>query len=122
MTQATGSHGRTGEDGLDAEDLKLITLARSARARNGAAEGAAVRDGDGRTYVATTVSLPSLGLTALQLAVAMAVSSGAPALEAGAIVTDSTEPDALGTAAVRDLAPGAAVLLARTDGTLAGVV
>ena len=67
MTQAEGAagasgsgaaQGRTGEDGLGAEDLKLITLARSARARNGAPEGAAVRDGDGRTYVATTVSLP----------------------------------------------------------------
>ena len=34
---------------LDPEDAKLITLARSARARNGAAQGAAVRDTDGRT-------------------------------------------------------------------------
>ena len=39
------------------EDNKLITLARSARARNNAAEGAAVRDETGRTYIATTVSL-----------------------------------------------------------------
>ena len=33
---------------LDAEDAKLVTLARGARARAGAAEGAAVRDDDGR--------------------------------------------------------------------------
>lgn len=42
---------------LDPEDAKIITLARSARARVGAAEGAAVRDTDGRTYAAATVAL-----------------------------------------------------------------
>ena len=47
----------------DPEDLKLVTLARSARARNGAPEGAAVRDDMGRTYAASTVDLPSLRLT-----------------------------------------------------------
>ena len=67
---------------LQPEDAKLVTLARSARARTRAAQGAAVRDGDGRTYVAATVALPSLELSALQVAVAMAVSSGAPGLEA----------------------------------------
>ena len=61
---------------LDPEDAKIVTLARSARARVGAAEGAAVRDTDGRTYAAATVALPSLRLTALQAAVAAAVSSG----------------------------------------------
>ena len=59
-----------------------MTLARSARARTGAAEGAAVRDDIGRTYAAATVDLPSLQLTALQAAVAAAVSSGADRLEA----------------------------------------
>ena len=49
-----------GPDTLAAEDAKIVTLARSARARTGAAEGAAVRDTDGRTYAACTVSLPSL--------------------------------------------------------------
>ncbi|MDT4974504.1 MAG: hypothetical protein QOG98_262, partial [Pseudonocardiales bacterium] len=49
---------------LDPEDAKLVTLARSARARTGATQGAAVRDGDGRTYVATSVALPSLALSA----------------------------------------------------------
>lgn len=37
---------------LDPEDRKIVTLARSARARNGVPEGAAVRDETGRTYVA----------------------------------------------------------------------
>ena len=43
---------------LSAEDQKLVTLARATRARTGAAEGAAVRDADGRTYAAATVDLP----------------------------------------------------------------
>ena len=49
---------------LHPEDAKLVTLARSARGRTGAPEGAAVRDTDGRTYVAATVDLPSLRLSA----------------------------------------------------------
>ncbi len=73
---------------LDPEDAKLVTLARSARARTGAAVGAAVRDEMGRTYVATTVALPSLTLTALQAAVAAAVSSGAGRLEAAVVLGD----------------------------------
>ena len=95
-----------------------MTLARSARARTGAAQGAAVRDGDGRTYVAASVALPSLELTALQVAVAMAVSSGAPGLEAAVVLGDDPSDEA-GAAAVRDVAPGAPVLRARPDGTLA---
>ncbi|KIX78659.1 cytidine deaminase, partial [Streptomyces sp. MBRL 601] len=39
---------------LHPEDRKIVTLARSARARNGVPEGAAVRDETGRTYVAGT--------------------------------------------------------------------
>ena len=65
----------SGAADLDPEDAKIVTLARSARARTGAMEGAAVRDTDGRTYVAATVALPSLSLTALQAAVAAAVSA-----------------------------------------------
>jgi cytidine deaminase len=103
---------------LDPEDAKIITLARSARARAGSAEGAAVRDETGRTYAATSVELPSLKLTALQVAVAMAVSSGARDLEAAAVITDS-EPD---VTAVRDLGPGAPVLVAGPDGALRAVL
>lgn len=102
---------------LDAEDAKLVTLARSARARAAAPQGAAVRDGDGRTYVAATVSLPSLSLSALQVAVAMAVSSGAPGLEA-AVVLGEDPDDAAGEQAVRDIAPNAPVHHALADGTL----
>src|ERR1700678_3483024 len=73
---------------VDPEDLKIISLARSARVRVAAAEGAAVRDETGRTYAAAAVALPSLQLSALRLAVAMAASSGADGLEAAAVVTE----------------------------------
>lgn len=74
---------------MDAEDDKLVTLARSSRARSSAAEGAAVRDDMGRTYTAATVALNSLKLSAVQAAVAAAVSSGVRRLEAAALVTDA---------------------------------
>jgi hypothetical protein len=78
---------------VEPEDEKLVTLARSARARLGAAEGAAVRDDIGRTYVAATVALPALTLTALEAAVAAAASSGATRLEAAVVVTAEADVD-----------------------------
>ena len=83
---------------LDVEDAKLVTLARAARARANAIEGAAVRDGDGRTYAAATVNLPSLALSALQLAVATAVAAGASTVEAAAVVTEASTVDGGGYA------------------------
>ena len=103
---------------LSTEDTKLITLARAARARTGAVEGAAVRDGDGRSYAAANVALPSLALTALQLAVANAVAAGADRLEAAAVVTEASTLDGAGQAAVRDLSAGAPIYLAGPDGTV----
>jgi hypothetical protein len=100
------------------DDLKIITLARSARARVEAAEGAAVRDETGRTYAASAVSLPSMQLSALRLAVAMAVSSGAARLEAAALVSESAQPDPADLAAVRDLGPDAVVFQAGPDGNV----
>jgi len=85
---------------LSAEDQKLVTLARATRARIAAAEGAAVRDTDGRTYAAATIDLPSLQLTAVQAVVAMAVASGSSGVEACVLLgevdddPDLTEPDA----------------------------
>jgi hypothetical protein len=107
----------TAGDGLDPEDQKIVTLARSTRARVAASEGAAVRDETGRTYTAAAVALPSLRLSALRLAVAMAVSSGAESLEAAALVSDA-ELDPGDLAAVRDLGPHAPVFHAGPDGTL----
>jgi hypothetical protein len=105
----------------DAEDLKIITLARSTRARVAASEGAAVRDETGRTYTAAAVALPSLRLSALRLAVAMAVSSGAQKLEAAALVSDG-ELDPRDLAVVRDLGPDAIVFHAAPDGTLRAIL
>jgi hypothetical protein len=105
---------------LQPEDAKLVTLARSARGRTGAPEGAAVRDTDGRTYVAATVALPSLRLSALQAAVAAAVSSGVTGLEAAAVVTGADAVEEAGAAAVHDLTPSAPVFLAGPDGAVRG--
>jgi hypothetical protein len=108
---------------LDPEDRKIITLARSARARNGVPEGAAVRDETGRTYVAGTVALESLKLSALQTAVAMAVASGAESLEAAAVVTDAETASDADRSAVRDLGgAGTPVLVAGPDGALRATV
>ncbi|MBW8804453.1 MAG: cytidine deaminase [Catenulispora sp. 13_1_20CM_3_70_7] len=92
---------------LDSENAKLLTLAKAQRARNAAAEGAAVRDETGRTYVATTVDLPALKLTALQTAVAMAVVSGAKAIEAAVVVTEEKEFRRADLEVVADLKGGA---------------
>lgn len=95
---------------LDAEDRKLVTLARATRARTGAAEGAAVRDTDGRTYAAATVDLPSLQVSALGVCVAMAVASGSGGLEAGVVLGEAGSLSDADLAAVRDFA-GAGVVV-----------
>lgn len=94
---------------LDAEDAKLVVLARAAMARAEAGAGAAVRDVDGRTYAAVPVALSALELTGLQAAVAAAVSSGATGLQAAVLVAGSVDDP--GIAAVRELAPTAAIIV-----------
>nr|WP_218851772.1 cytidine deaminase [Nocardioides panaciterrulae] len=95
---------------MSAEDRKLVTLARATRARTGAAEGAAVRDGDGRTYAAATVDLPSLKVSAVGVCIAMAVASGSRALEAVVVLTEAEGlPDA-DRAALADFAGGGVVV------------
>jgi hypothetical protein len=94
---------------LDADDAKLVTLARGVMGRAEATSGAAVRDADGRTYVGAPVALDALALTALQAAVAAAVSSGATGLEAAVLVGGSAN-DA-GVAAVRELSSDATIIV-----------
>ncbi|MBM9460298.1 cytidine deaminase [Nocardioides sp. zg-536] len=106
---------------MSAEDQKLVTLARATRARISAAEGAAVRDADGRTYAAATVDLPSLQLSAVQSVVAMAVASGSTGVSACVVLGEAgelTEPDA---AVLTDFAAEGGVLVHTGDprGTIA---
>jgi hypothetical protein len=104
------------------EDIKIIGLARAARARTNAAQGAAVRDSDGRTYAATNIALPSLTLSAVMVAVAMAVSSGAEGLEAVAL-SGLEGPSDSDLAVARDL-PGTGVVIWWIDpaGVVQGLV
>ena len=94
---------------LDAEDAKLVVLARGAMGRVEAESGAAVRDRDGRTYAGAPVALDALPLTALQAAVAAAVSSGATGLEAAVLVSGSA--DDAGVAAVREMSGDAKIIV-----------
>jgi len=105
------------------EDKKLVTLARATRARTRAAEGAAVRDSDGRTYAAATVDLGSLKISALGVCVAMAVASGSQGLEAAVVLTDADSVADSDLAALRDFA-GTGVPVHRGDhrGTVADTV
>ena len=107
---------------LDPEDVKIVTLARHARLRayaphSGVAEGAAVRDADGRTYAAATVENadPGLSTSALRAAVAAAASSGARSFEAAAVVGGALVSEAdLGI--LREFGVGVPLLLAGDDG------
>jgi hypothetical protein len=110
-------------DLTDPDDRKLVTLARSTRARTRAFEGACVRDQDGRTYAGATVDLPTLHLTAVQVAVAMALTSGATGLEAVLVLGDSAAVNEADLSVVRDFAgAGVPVYLAAPDGSVAAGV
>jgi hypothetical protein len=86
----------------DPEDLKLITLARAAMVRTEGDQGACVRDTDGRAYAAASVHLEHLKLSAISVAVAMAVSSGAPGVEGAAVVGEEA-PSTTDLEIIRDL-------------------
>ena len=109
---------------LDPEDAKIVTLAKGARQRahvphTGVAEGAAVRDTDGRTYAAATVENadPALTTSALRGAIAAAASSGARTFEAAAVVGGSLVSEA-DIALLREFGVGVPLLLADDDGTV----
>lgn len=100
----------------DPEDIKLVTLARGARSRVQAAEGAAVRDTTGRTYASANVSLPSLTMSAASLAVAQAVASGAQGIEAVIVIAERIDERDL--SAIREAGGiGASAWLCAADGS-----
>jgi cytidine deaminase len=108
---------------LGPEDAKIVTLARAARLRayaphTGRAEGAAVRDTDGRTYVAATVehTEPLLGVSALRAAIVAAAASGARSLEAAAVVTEAPLLDENDLDMVREFGTGVPLFIAGPDG------
>jgi hypothetical protein len=108
---------------LAAQDAKLVVLARSARLRaytprGEQAEGAAVRDTDGRTYAAATVghARPELATSALRAAVAAAAASGARRFEAAAVVSERAAVVADDLAVVAEFGAGVPVYLAGPDG------
>ena len=109
---------------LDPEDAKIVTLARGARLRahaphTGVAEGAAVRDSDGRTYAGATVENadPALTTSALRAAVVAAASSGARSFEAAAVVGGALVSEA-DVAVLREFGVGVPLLLAGEDGVV----
>ena len=118
------------DQALDAEDAKLVTLARGARERIRADHGAAVRDDTGRTYAAADAVLPSMSLSAIQVAAAQAWISGARGLEAAVVITANPDsvPDA---AALIDIGgadvpvfvctPDGSVVQVATAGKLSGI-
>jgi hypothetical protein len=109
MSEATAAAAQS-------EDDKLLVLARGAMGRTGGGSGAAVRDTDGRTYTAGMVELATLSLTALQAAVAAAISSGAEGFEA-AVVLGGLLRDP-GVAAVQEISPGARIIFADRSGAV----
>jgi len=105
----------TDDAALGPEDAKLVTLARGARGRISAAQGAAVRDEMGRTYAGATVAKGTLALSALELAVAQAIAAGARSLECAVVCGEPGIDDRAD--AVRDLGgSGIPVILVGPDG------
>lgn len=106
-----------GPEALESDDAKIVTLARSYRARNGTEEGAAVRDTDGRTYGASSVSLSTLALPALEAAIVVAAASGARRLAAAAVVTTNA-PEDVDIAVLSGLGEQVPVHIAGPDGVV----
>ncbi|MFT4125002.1 MAG: cytidine deaminase [Gordonia sp. (in: high G+C Gram-positive bacteria)] len=101
-------------DDLDPEDQKLVVLARGARGRAQSPSGAAVRDGDGRTYAGADVATATLTLSALQVAIVTALSSGAESFEAAVVVAGAADDP--GRATLAEISPDAAVIVTDAAG------
>lgn len=101
---------------VNSEDIKLQTLATSSLQRNNAGQSAALRDGTGRTHVGNSISLASMKLDALHVALAMALSSGADQIEAAVVV--GAQPNESAVLDIRELSPRAAIWYVHADGSI----
>lgn len=72
---------------------KLLTLARAARGRIDAEQGAAIVDDMGRSYAAPDIAHGALHLSALELAVAQAVAAGARGITEAVMVQRAPDVD-----------------------------
>lgn len=100
----------------NSEDQKLLTLASASMQRNNAKQSAALRDGTGRTHVGNAIGLITLSLDALQVAIAMALSSGAEVIEAAVVVGE--RPSEIARANVREISKNALIWHVTNDGTI----
>jgi len=97
------------------EDQKLLTLARASLQRTGVIQSAALRDGTGRTHVGNIITLESLHLDALQVALAMAISSGANAIEAAVVVGE--QPTEIAITNIREISKNSLIWHVTADGS-----
>jgi hypothetical protein len=98
----------------NSEDQKLLTLARASLQRTSVAQSAALRDGTGRTHVGNIISLESLHLDATQVALAMAISSGANVIEAVVVVGDRPGAEAISN--IREVSSDSLIWHVSADG------
>ena len=104
---------------LSAEDQKLITLAKGARARIGSVAAACVRDTDGRTYSGASVSYADKTFAAVDLAIATAIAAGAKKFEAVCVLGDETPNlDEIKSVLIQD----GLVIVCDTQGSLTSVL
>jgi hypothetical protein len=95
------------------EDSKLVTLASSTLGRSGAKQAAALRDTTGRTYVAISVTSPSLNLDCLEAVLTVALASGISGVES--VVACGDKPSNLQV--IKDFAPTATIFYIAADGS-----
>lgn len=104
------------------DEDQLLKLAYEARVRAGSAKAAALLGANGTTYVAVEIHLPSLELSAMSLAVAMAVNDGVKEIDAAVVSSTHGINAVVELDALRDLVgKGRSVLLGGHDGAAVAV-
>jgi hypothetical protein len=99
------------------EDLKLATLATSTLKRTGAKQAAALRDSTGRTYVAISISSPSLTLDALEAVFTVALASQISGIEGVVLAGEKSAK----TGVIREHSSAAAIFHVDSDGAVSNL-